>query len=75
MGHLQDVRETYWEHMKFAFKLSFLLFKAGFAVLIHAVVPSVLVNTASDTIKEINTILAERNAEPEPLDEDKELFI
>jgi hypothetical protein len=75
MGHLQDIGETYWQHLRFAGLLSLLLFKAAFAALIHAIVPTIFVTTASDTINEINYLLKERNAEPEELDEDKELFI
>ena len=62
MGHLKDVNETYGEHFKFAMKLTFLLFKAGFAALIHAVIPVLFLSTASDTIKEINFLLESRNS-------------
>ena len=75
MSHLTDVRETYSEHFKFATMLGFLLLKAGLAALIHAVIPSIFVTSASDTLKEINELMAARNDDSEPLDEDKELFI
>lgn len=75
MGHLQDIDESYSDHFKFAGKIGFMLLKAGFAALIHAVVPVLFVTTASETIKEINAILVERNADPDAIDEDNELFI
>jgi hypothetical protein len=62
MGHLQDISETYWEHSKFAGKLGFMLLKAGVAALAHAIIPSLFINTASNTIKEINFLLESRNS-------------
>lgn len=69
MGHLRDIDESYSDHLKFAGKLGFMLLKAGFAVLVHAVVPSLFVNTASKTIKEINFLLESRNSTDDPSDD------
>ena len=75
MGHLKDIGETYWQHLKFAMSLAFLLFKAGFAVLVHAVVPSLFVTTASNTIKEINFILESRKDTPEDENDSSKWFV
>ena len=75
MGHLQDIGETYWQHCKFAMTLSFLLFKAGFAVLVHAVIPVLFVTTASDTMKEINFILESRKDTPEDENDTSAWFV
>ena len=75
MAHLQDIGETYWEHLKFASTLSFLLFKAGFAALIHAVIPVLFVTTASDSIKEVNFILESRKDTPEDENDSSRWFV
>ena len=75
MGHLKDIGETYWQHFKFAMSLAFLLFKAGFAVFVHAIVPSLFVTTASETLKEINFILESRKDTPEDENDSTAWFV
>ena len=75
MRHLKEVRETYWQHFKFAAFVSRNLFVAAGAAIIHAIFPFLLETTASNKINEVHIMLKTRNEEPEPLDEDKELFI
>ena len=48
--HPASVDETYLEHMAFAGRFSFSLFAAGFAALVHAVLPFCFEKTASRTV-------------------------
>jgi len=73
MTHLNEVGETYWQHLKFAMLLALKLHMAGGAAIIHAIFPFMLQTKASDTLKEINGMLESRKVDPE--NEDKELFI
>ncbi|MGH6761824.1 MAG: DUF6356 family protein [Phyllobacterium sp.] len=51
--HPQSVDETYFEHMAFAAKFSTKLFAAGFAALIHAILPFLFEKTASTIVREL----------------------
>ncbi len=52
--HPASVGQTYFEHFKFAVKVSASLLKAFSACLIHAVYPPLHRNTASATIAELH---------------------
>ena len=49
-AHPSNVGETYFEHMRFAFKFSGRLFRAGFAAFTHGFVPGVCETTASEAV-------------------------
>ena len=58
--HPASVGQTYFEHFKFAVKVSASLFKAFSACLIHAIYPPVHKNTASATIAELHNRIEQR---------------
>lgn len=53
LDHPKSVDETYLEHARFAGKFSLKLFGAGFAALIHALIPAMFDKTASRMIAEM----------------------
>lgn len=57
MTHLEDLNQTYFEHLKDAIGYSIKSFTAGFIFLIHGFFPDILVTNGSDTISELNNIL------------------
>jgi hypothetical protein len=52
-AHPQSVDESYFEHLLFAGKFSGQLFLAGFAALIHAMLPFLFEKTAGNLIKDM----------------------
>ena len=62
LDHPKSVDETYLEHMRMAGGFSGELLRAGFACLIHALIPAFCTTTASDIVKRLNTRLTNRNA-------------
>ena len=60
--HPSSVGQTYFEHFKFAVKVSTSLLKAFSACLIHAIYPPVHKNTASATIAELHNRIEQRKA-------------
>lgn len=53
VNHPSSVDETYLEHMGFALRFAGLLFLAGTAALIHAVIPGLCEKTASNLIRKM----------------------
>ena len=58
--HPASVGQTYFEHFRFAIKVSTNLLKAFSACLIHAIYPPVHKNTASATIAELHNRIEQR---------------
>ena len=63
MKHLEEQGETYFQHMKHAMAISFLLFAAGTKCLIHSIIPDLFTTGVSSKLDEINT-LVNRNETP-----------
>ena len=59
--HLRETKETYFEHMKNAFKISFAMIGGGFKGVVHALVPGLFTTAASDKIKNLHTYIEERD--------------
>ena len=53
MKHLEEVNETYFEHMVHALKFALLGFIASFCCLVHAFIPCWFETTASKIFKSI----------------------
>ncbi len=53
LDHPRLVGETYGEHMLVAGRFGFLLLRAGFACLAHAIVPAFFTRTGSSTVKQL----------------------
>ena len=58
--HPNDVNETYWEHMKCAFKFFYKLLGLSLAALVHSVFPFLFEFTASNGVKKLNNCLKNR---------------
>lgn len=53
MSHLDDVNETYWEHMKCAMSFARTFFLLGAICAIHAIVPEAFKTTASQRVEKL----------------------
>jgi hypothetical protein len=60
MTHLDDVKQTYFEHMKDAFFYSFTSFTASIIFMIHGIFPELLIFEGSNKIFSLNQILIEK---------------
>ncbi len=59
-GHLAQVGESYFQHMRFAATVGRLLVAAGIACLLHAIVPGLFTDRASRTIRHLAAVLDRR---------------
>ena len=57
MKHLKENDETYFEHMKHAAGISYLLLTAGTKCLIHSIVPPFFETGVSSKLNDINTLV------------------
>ena len=48
--HLNEVNETYFQHMRIAFKIGFTMLVTGVFCLIHGLIPSLFKKTSSNQI-------------------------
>jgi Family of unknown function (DUF6356) len=60
IDHPASVDETYFQHMRFAARYSAMLFAAGAAALIHALVPCLFEKTASNRIRKLYSLIDNR---------------
>ena len=60
-AHPASVGESYVEHMAFALRVAATLFIAGFAALIHALIPRYCTTTASSLIKQLSRLVQPRD--------------
>ena len=63
MAHLEEAGETYFEHMRHAMGISFLLLTAGTKCLIHSIVPDLFVTGVSSKLDEINALVKRNTAD------------
>ena len=61
--HLKEAKETYFEHMKNAFKVSFGMIEGGLKGAIHAFIPGLFTTTASNRIKKLYKFIEDRDGE------------
>ena len=59
--HLKEAKETYFEHMKNAFKVSFGMIEGGLKGAIHALIPGLFITAASDKIKKLHIFIEDRD--------------
>lgn len=62
--HPAEVDETYWQHMRFAARISGRLFKASAAAMLHSIVPGWCETTASREICTLHDEITKRNSAP-----------
>lgn len=65
-AHLESVGESYAAHRRFAFLVGGSMVKAGFACIIHGLVPAVFTDTASRTIRRLHALIERRELPAEP---------
>ena len=58
--HPKSVDETYFEHMKCAFKFFYTLLGLSIAALVHAIFPFLFQTTASRGVKKLNDCMKDR---------------
>ena len=61
--HLNEVGETYFEHLVNALRYAFTFFLLVFVAIIHAVLPFLFTKTASCVIQEMSKHIKEREGE------------
>jgi hypothetical protein len=59
-AHLEDVDESYGAHQRFAFGVGWTMVKAGFACILHGLVPALFPTTGSDAIRRLHGVIADR---------------
>jgi hypothetical protein len=59
-AHLESVDESYGEHRSFAFGVGWTMMKAGFACLLHGLVPAIFPTTGSDAIRRLHGVISDR---------------
>jgi hypothetical protein len=60
--HPRAIGETYFEHLRMAFRISGQLFGAGLACAVHAVFPCSFSKSASNTIRSLHVAIESRLA-------------
>ena len=60
LSHPAQVGESYFEHQRVALSFALPLLGAGFAALIHAMIPGVCERTAGDAIRRLHGRLEKR---------------
>ena len=58
MNHLYDVQTSWWRHAKFAWCLSWKLFRLSLIALVHGMLPFIFISSTSDGINELNKKLS-----------------
>jgi hypothetical protein len=61
-AHLDDVHESYFEHLRFAMFICGQLLKGAIAVFIHALIPALFVKTGSTTLFNLCSEIEKRSA-------------
>jgi len=59
-AHLESVDESYGAHQRFAFGVGWTMVKAGFACILHGLVPALFPTTGSDAIRRLNGVISDR---------------
>ena len=58
--HLSETKETYFQHMKIAIKISFELLLGSLMAIIHSFFPAFFQTDASNKIKKLHNFIEER---------------
>lgn len=60
-AHLQEAGESYWQHFRFATTFGLISVAAGFAAVIHAIVPGFCTTTASRLTRHLGRLIEDRS--------------
>lgn len=61
--HLDEIGESYIEHLLFTLKIGSLMLTAALAIITHGLMPFLFETTGSDMIAHINKLLSDRRAQ------------
>jgi hypothetical protein len=61
-AHPRDAGETYWQHMRVSLSFAGPLLLAGFAALVHALLPFLLVRTGSGIVARLHERMVRNRA-------------
>jgi len=59
--HLNEVNETYLKHLKTALIIGFTMIIGGFQAILHAIIPGILKQSASEKIKKLYAFVSRRS--------------
>jgi hypothetical protein len=59
--HLNEARESYFEHLRFASLVGAMLLAAGVACLVHALMPAVCRRSASGIVRLVSELMIDRS--------------
>lgn len=59
-AHLDSVDERYGAHQRFAFGVGWTMVRAGFACILHGLVPALFPTTGSDAIRRLHDVISDR---------------
>jgi hypothetical protein len=59
-AHLESVEESYGAHQRFAFGVGWTMVRAGFACILHGLVPALFPTTGSDAIRRLSGVISTR---------------
>ncbi|HTU09517.1 MAG TPA: DUF6356 family protein [Allosphingosinicella sp.] len=60
-AHLDSVDESYGAHQRFAFGVGWTMVRAGFACILHGLIPALFPTTGSDAIRRLHGVIADRD--------------
>jgi hypothetical protein len=66
LAHPRTAGQSYFQHLKFAWRVAFVLFSAASAAFLHGLLPSIFCTTASQKIKRLHAQMELRH--PKALD-------
>ncbi len=59
-AHLESVDESYGAHQRFAFGVGWTMVRAGFACILHGLVPALFPTKGSDAIRRLHGVITDR---------------
>lgn len=59
--HLTEARESYFQHLAFAFLVGAMLVGAGVACVLHSLIPGICTRTASQTVQCLTELFRDRS--------------
>lgn len=63
-SHLNEVHESYGQHMCFALQISWLMFSGGVMIFLHALIPGIFVRNGSQRINQMAQRIRTRQNDP-----------
>lgn len=74
-NHLNEVHETYLEHMCFAMQIAWLMLSGAVMIFLHALIPGIFVRNGSQRVNQMAQKIRARQKNPNAPDSDIHDFI